>query len=271
MWKMMKYGWTMAWHQPFAVCTLFVYNLVWGLALYNLIRSVVVPLLHRYPGHELSRASVQLFWIEAQFQLMKTDLIYSYLWWGVALLATRMLFSPLLNAGVYYSIEHTELNAGYRFVQGIRKLGLPFLGLYALQMLLSLAPLYELVPRLVASYGKHVTLTSLSWHVLPLIAGYLLYVFVLQTVFMYVQFGKLNGTSSSRSLLILLRNMLPIMLLAGSILLLTSVLSAAVMTSAMLWAGFAALLLVQAYRLVHMFCELWAITSQYALWNAKSE
>ncbi|MDF2961377.1 MAG: hypothetical protein K0S39_3112 [Paenibacillus sp.] len=271
MWKMIKSGWTMAWNQPFAVCTLFIYNLVWGLALYSIIRSVAVPLLHRYPGNELSRDAVQLFWVEGQFQIMKTDLIHSYLWWGLALLAARMLLSPLLNAGVYYSMEHTELNAGYRFIQGIRTLGLPFLGLYGLQMLLSLAPLYVLVPKVTDGYSKHFTLSSLAWDVLPLIGAYLLYLFLLQTVFMYVQFGKLNGKSPAHSLILLLRNALPVLLVAFTVLLLTCAITAAVMTSAMFWAGFAALAGVQAYRFIHMFCKMWAITSQYALWNTRNE
>ncbi|MCR8636172.1 hypothetical protein [Paenibacillus radicis (ex Xue et al. 2023)] len=269
--KTMKTGWTMAWHQPFAVCALFIYNLIWGLVLYSMIRSVVVPLLHRYPGNDLSREAVQLFWVEGQFQIMKTDLIQYYLWWGCALLAARMLLSPLLNAGIYYSVEHTEMNAGYRFVQGMQKLGLPFLGLYILQILLSAAPLYLLVPKVLDGYNKHLTLESLAWNILPLIGGYLLYLFLLQTVFMYVQFGKLNGKSSAHSLRLLLRNTLPVLLLAFTLLLITVAISAAVMTSAMIWAGFAAVAGVQAYRFIHMFCKMWAITSQYALWNAKEE
>lgn len=265
--KMMKTGWTMAWNQPFAVCALFVYNLVWGLLLYSMIRSVAVPLLHRYPGNELSNDAVQLFWVEGQFQIMKTDLIHFYLWWGLALLAARMVLSPLLNAGVYYSVEHTEMNAGYRFVQGVQKLGLPFLGLYLVQIILSLAPLYLVVPEVLQGYQKHFTLTSLAWDVLPWIGGYLLYLFLIQTVFMYLQFGKLNGKSTGHSLRIFLRNALPVLGLGSIVLLITLAVTTAVMASAMIWAGFLALLGVQVYRLIHMFCKMWAITSQYALWN----
>jgi hypothetical protein len=43
------------------------------------------------------------------------------------------------------------------------------------------------------------------------------------------------------------------------------------MASAMIWAGLAALAGIQAYRLIHMFCHMWAITSQHALWQKKSE
>lgn len=271
MWKLIKTGLQMAWYQPFAVCTLFVYNLVWGLLLYKLIQSVVVPLLHRYPGQVLSREAVQLFWIEGQFQITKTNLIHPYLWWGLALLIARMLLSPLLNAGVYYSLHHQELNAGYRFVHGVRKLALPFLGLYIVQMLLTLAPLYYLYTRGVSSFPKHSNWESLAMEILPLIGGFLLYNFLLQTLFMYLQFGKVSEKPFSFSILLLLRNALPALLLAVILLLISLIISAVVMTTAMIWAGFATLLGYQLYRFIHMFCGMWSITTQYALWNTKSD
>lgn len=271
MWKMIKTGWTIAWNQPFAVCTLFIYNLLWGLALYEVIRSIVSPLLHRYPGQELSREAVQLFWVEGQFQIMKTDLIHSYAWWGLCLLLARMLLSPLLNAGVYYSLERTELNAGYRFVQGMRELALPFFVLYVIQMLLVLSPLYWLIPKGIELYHSNTTLNDVIKDVLPLLGGYLVYVFLLQTVFMYLQFGKVSGRSQLSSLLLLSRNVVPVMLIAVIILCVTLLISALVMTSAMIWAGFMALLGYQIYRLIHMFCKMWAVTAQYALWSAKNE
>jgi hypothetical protein len=269
--NLLKTGLIHAWHQPFAVCVLFVYNLLWGVILYDLIRAIVIPLLHRYPGTELTRDAVQLFWIEGQFQIMKTDLIHSYAWWALALLLMRMLLTPLLNAGVYYSLEHLELNAGYRFIQGIRKLGPAYLGLYALQMLLTITPLYLLIPNLIDRYGRHASIAALAWDILPVIGGYLLYIFLLQTMFMYIQFGRASGKPLTRSLGIMLYNAAPVLLIALLVLAVTLAATAAVMTMAMVWAGFAALLGVQAYRLLHMFCKMWAITSQYALWNSKDE
>jgi hypothetical protein len=271
MWKLLKTGFIQAWHQPFSVCALFMYNLLWGLTLYAIVRSIVVPLLHRYPGPELSREAVQLFWLEGQFQIMKTELIHPYVWWGVALLLARMLLSPLLSAGVYYSLEHMELNAGYRFVRGIRKLVLPFLGLYIIQMLLTLAPLYILVPKVIEAYVTHASLSDVTWHLLPEMGSYLAYLFLLQTLFMYMQFGLASGKSLTAPLGVLVRNALPVLLLGGITLVVTVAITALVMASAMVWAGFTALLGIQAYRLLHMFCKMWTITSQHALWNAKSE
>ncbi|SFL93259.1 hypothetical protein SAMN03159341_11237 [Paenibacillus sp. 1_12] len=271
MWKLLKNGFTNAWSQPFAVCALFTYNLLWGLTLYAAVRSIVVPLLHRYPSPELSREAVQLFWLEAQFQITKTDLIVPYLWWALALLLIRMVLSPLLSAGIYYSLEHTELNAGYRFVRGIRKLALPFLGLYVLQIFLTVAPLYLLGTKVIEGYQSHASLTAIGWHLLPWIGIYGVYLLLIHTLFMYMQFGLASSKSLLISCRLLVRNALTILLIAIFTLSVTFIISALVMTSAMVWAGFTALMLVQAYRLLHMFCKMWTITSQHALWNAKHE
>jgi hypothetical protein len=260
MWKLLKTGFAQAWSQPFAVCLLFIYNLLWGVLLYAVIRSIVVPLLHRYPSPELPQNAVQLFWLEGQFQIMKTDLIYPYLWWGLALLLIRLLFTPLLSAGVYYSLEHMELNAGYRFMRGIRKLAPSFTLLYTIQTVMVVAPLYLLIPKLMEAYGLHHSLTGIAWHIAPWIGGYL-----------YMQFGLASGKSPIWSLGLLIRNLFPVLLLAVTTLVITLAITALLMASAMVWAGLAALVGIQAYRLLQVFGKMWMITSQHALWNAQNE
>ncbi|UUZ91619.1 hypothetical protein LJK87_39455 [Paenibacillus sp. P25] len=270
MWNTIKKGWLLAYRRPFAVCALFVYNLIWGIVLYKLLQSIILPLLHRYPGQALSKEAAQLFWVEGQFRLLKTDMLLPYFWWGVGLLGLRMVLHPMLNAGVFYSLHRTELNAGYRFVEGIRRLSLPFFGIYALQTLLSLAPLYRIIPYAVEQYGKQASYMGLAKAILPAVGLYAAYLFILQLVFLFLQIGKMDGRSTLYTLLFFLRHLLPIVAAALSVLLMAFALSAAVLTSAYLWAGFAALLAVQAFRLVQMFCRLWAIGAQYALWSEKA-
>lgn len=270
MWYWMKKGWAVAWQQPFSVFALFIYNLTWGVVLYKLIQSIIVPLLHRYPGKDLSREAAQLFWVEGQFQIMKTDLLMPYLWTALALLGLRMLLSPVINAGIYYSLHHQEMNAGYRFVEGIRRLTLPFLGLYVLQTFLSLAPLYWLVPYALRQYAEQSSYMGLGKALLPAAGGYMACIFLIQLLFLYLQIGKVDGRSSLYTLLFVIRRGPVIVLTALGILTITLAVSAAVMASAFLWAGFAALVLFQAYRLIHMFMQLWAISTQYALWSEKA-
>ncbi|MFB6365631.1 hypothetical protein ACFCP7_16465 [Paenibacillus elgii] len=270
MWNRIKKGWGIAWHQPFAVFVLFLYNLLWGVVLYKLIQSVVLPLLHRYPSGALPGESVRLFWVEGQFQLMKTDLIVPYLWTGLGLLGLRMLLHPALNAGVFYSLRHGELNAGYRFVAGIRKLYFPFLGLYALQLVLSLGPLYWLAPHAAKQYGIHLSYASLGQALLPSLALYAAYLFLLHLLFLFLQIGKADERSALYTLLFAFRYLPVIALAALAVASLSLVLSAAVMVSSFWWAGFAVLVLMQAYRLVQMFFKVWAIGTQYALWAEKA-
>ncbi|NTZ19628.1 hypothetical protein EXW96_19295 [Paenibacillus sp. JMULE4] len=270
MWNRIKAGWTLAWQQPFAVFTLFIYNLIWGVALYKLIQSVVLPLLHRYPGSDLPVTASQLFWIEGHFQIMKTDLLEPFLWWGICLLGLRMLVHPLLNAGVYYSLQHRDMNAGYRFVEGIRKLSLPFFGLYFIQLALLLSPLYWLVPYTIELYGHQTSYISFGKALAPALAGYIAYWFVLQLVFLFLQIGKTDGRSAIYTLLFVIRHLPAIMLISLSVTGISLAVSAAVMAASFFWAGFLALIGLQAYRLVQMFIKVWAISTQYALWTEKA-
>ncbi|WP_159881884.1 hypothetical protein [Paenibacillus puerhi] len=269
MWNRIKSGWSIACGQPFAVFTLFAYHLIWGVVLYKLVQSVVLPLLHRYPS-ELSREAVQLFWIEGQFQLMKTDVLDPLLRWALALLVLRILLHPLLSAGVYYSLRHTSLNAGYRFVDGMRKLSLPFLGYYVLQLALMLTPLIRLAPYLWEHVSKQASYPELAKALLPAAAAYLLYLFLLQLFFMHVQIGRTCGRSLLFTILFVARHLPAILIAALVVLAITLAAAAAVMSSALIWAGFLALIGLQAYRLAQMFFRVWAIGTQYAIWTEKA-
>ncbi|SDD19005.1 hypothetical protein SAMN02799630_02366 [Paenibacillus sp. UNCCL117] len=269
MWNRIKSGWSFACGQPFAVFALFAYHLIWGVALYKLVQSVLLPLLHRYPN-ELSPEAVQLFWIEGQFQLMKTDMADPLLWWGLALLGLRLLLHPLLNAGVYYSLHHTKLNAGYRFVEGVRKLSLPFFGYYALQLLLMLVPLIWLAPYLWGHFSKQASYVELGQALLPALLAYVGYLFLIQLFFMHLQIGLTRGRSPLFAAIFALRHLPAIVLAALIVLAITALAAAAVMASAFIWAGFLALVGVQAYRLAQMLFKVWAIGTQYALWAEKA-
>jgi hypothetical protein len=263
-------GFHAAWRQPFAVLTLFVYNLIWGVVIYKLLHEIIVPLLHRYPGQAMSKEASQLFWIESQFQLTKTDLLHEYLWWAAALLLLRMLLTPALNAGLYYSLHHTSLNAGYRFFEGVRKLTLPFLGYYALQMILMLAPLYWVIMEGAESLSHRFTYSSIAADMLPVLAIYAVYGYIVQLAFMYAQFGKASGGSPWEGIYTMFKGILPAVVISLSLLLVTLLLSAAAMSVSMIWAGFLTLLLYQAHRLIHMFCKVWSVAAQYNVWLSKT-
>jgi len=181
----LKHGWGLAQKQPVLILLLFVYQLVWGTVISHFIKTIVVPIMYRYPGGVLSKDAVQVFWAEGQFQLTKTDLIHSYAWTLLIMLAIRMVLTPFINAGIYYSLHHTDLHQAYRFVHGIRKHSKAFFGLYAVKTLLQLLPLvgvwYKLKDSLDLSNVSSFLLPAVPW-----ILIYLVYSYLLHIVFMYI-------------------------------------------------------------------------------------
>lgn len=269
MYSYIKGGWRAAWKQPFLVLILFAYRLGWGIVLYRIIQSIVVPLLHRFPDIQAAGGQTELFLAESQFQLLKTDFIDSYLWLFLGLLLTRMAITPMLNAGIYYSLSQTHLNSGYRFFKGVRELGGIFLLYYLAQMTVTLAPLYFLLPKWkdILLGGEY---TSTLLVLIPLISGYLFYGYILHLVFMYLQFGKAWSRPWRESLRIALRS-IPSIVGISILFLLGSALIATIATSVLwIWASLWTLILYQAYRLIHTFVHLWVITSQQQLYSTKT-
>jgi hypothetical protein len=265
-----KEGFRGAAKQSFLLTVLFMYQLVWGIVLYRLISSVVIPLLHRFPGDALAQGGVHLFLAESQFRLLKTDITHPYLWLLLVILLLRMAFTPLLNAGVYFSLHHTEYNAGYRFARGVKELAGPFLLYYTFQMLLSVAPLYWLVPK-----AKQLFLHSISYeHMLlqlaPYLVGFGMYVYLIELIFTYVLIAKTTDNRPVKSAPFLVRCCLPVAAVTAVMLLLTGLLSLVVAAASLIWAGFLALVLYQAYRFCKVFCDLWLLSSQYRIWVAKA-
>lgn len=264
-----KLGWRAALRQPFAVLVLFLYRFAWGFALYELVKSVIIPLLHRYPGN-VSPDRVHLFLAEIQFQLTKTDLISPYLWLLVGLLGARMLLTPFINAALYYSVEYTRLNNGYRFFKGIKELYKSFLLYYLLQTAVTLGPLYFLIPKVKSIFLQAVSYESLLMNLLPWIAGCLVYGFLVRLAVMYLQFGRTANRPLLQSMTCLIKGLLPVIGMAVILLLLSFLLSLTVLTVVFVWAGFWAVLLYQLYRFAETFISVWGITSQHQWYTSQS-
>lgn len=264
-----KNGFIAAWKQPFVVVTLFLYQLIWSVILYKLISSIIVPILHRYPNAEQGSMAKRLFFAEGQFQLLKTDLPYTFVWLGLGLLAIRMILHPVLNAGVYYSLANKQLNSGYRFVTGIKQLTLPYLLYYLIQTTLTVLPIIWLWPKFAAIVSLGTNFTQLGIDLLPWLGGYLVYVYLVHFCFMYIQFGRVHQVRAFPSLFKLLRSSPTIIYLALILLLITGAFTIAAYTASYIWAGFLALIVYQIFPLLNMFFRVWSIASQYELWSTR--
>lgn len=265
----MKIGFVAALQQPFSVIALFLYQMGWGALMYKLVQSVLVPLMHRFPGSGQPKQAMHLFLAEGQFQLLKTDLSHTYLWWLAALLGARMLLTPMLNAGVYYSLTHRHQNAGYRFFKGIKELTLPFMFNYLVRMALSWLPLIWLFPKAQKIVTHATSYEDAALQLLPWLLGLLSYGFLLNLFFMYIQFAIAARNGIISTIITFLRYSLPIVGLALLILLGSGLLAGITVTATYIWAGLAALIIYQLFPLFNMFLQMWAITSQYQLWSVK--
>lgn len=270
MFTYIKSGFRSTLNQPFSVLVLFLYRFGWGVALYKLAQSFILPILHRYPDVEGLESQNRLFLAEAQFVLFKTDISHSVLWLLAALLAIRMVLTPLLNAGLLFSLSNPHYNAGYRFVRGIKELWKSYALLYAGQTLLTLLPLWWLLPRMKTAFLSASTYPEIVSELLPLLAALLGYSFVVRLVFLYLQLGRATSHGTGRSLGIAVKS-LPMMLGVAVLLLLTaSLCSLAVLGSTIAWAGFWMLVLYQAYRFIQTLFSVWGIASQQKIYAARA-
>ncbi len=263
MMKYLKHGFQTMTSQYFVLLVLWVYQFTWGLLLLHFVKSIVIPLLHRYPSGHLSTSAVQLFLAEGEFQLMKTDISHSYLWTLLGIVFIRMVLTPILNAGIFYSIHNTGLNSGYRFFKGVKELGGIFALYYFVQVVLTIAPGYWLYPIVRKAFTTQTSYESLIMAVLPSILAFLIYAYLVHLCFVYLMLGRTAQKSMSGSIGVFLRHIPMILLLSSFLLLLSGVLTSLTMSASLVWAGLSALILHQIFHLLKMLFKLWAVSTQY--------
>ncbi|MBB3114668.1 hypothetical protein FHS18_006808 [Paenibacillus phyllosphaerae] len=264
----LRQGWQLTAKHFSIVIILFLYELLWGFFLYRTIDSIVTPLLQRYPDSTGDADAVRLFLTEAQFQLIKTDLIYPYLWLFAGLLAARMLITPIFNAGLLHSLHYAG-EEGTRFLHGIRHSWKPITLIYLLEVVLTLAPAVWVLPHTYRSFMNSSNTGELLQHTLPYIGGWFVLAIVLHLLFLAMQFGAVAGTGPMRALWGALKQLLPF---AGISLIMWGIgilLSLTVASVSMLWAGIFALILHQGFHLVRTIMKVWTIAAQYDVWHSK--
>ncbi len=265
----LKRGWLIAKRQGFLITLWFVYELLCAFILLKAVQETVTPLLHRYPG-SLSGYASHLYLAEGQFLLVKTDLANRYLWLLLAFLALRMLLTPFLQAGIYYSIhQRQQENKSREFFQGIRRLGKPFNLIYWLQAAVESLPLLWLMP-LSIRWFEH-TGGSSSWQtVLPYWGIYLLFLSFSRLLFVYIRIGKTTDNGPLTALRVFFRHVHLALMLAGLLFLISLLAAAAILSASYLWSNLTAMILHLSGSLVFIMLTLWKIGAQYQLWMEKT-
>lgn len=266
----MKQGWRLTMKHSHILIVLFLYQLLYGFFLYRFINSVVVPLLHRYPGNLPSEYSANLFWAESEFQLIKTDLIHPYLWTLLIIAILRLTVSPLLNAGLFFSLHHVSQHAdeNSRFTEGIRRKWKPMLLYCWTGTIMAVAPAFWLLPPALGALINSGPSHELVLKLLPWGTGWLLWIVFLHIITLSLQFGSANGLKASSSISRILKSFLPMLLLTLTLWVITGAVGMVATGVEMVWAGILALILHQAYYLVRTIFRVWTVASQYASWES---
>lgn len=265
----MKEGWRLMIKHFYIIIFLFLYELIWGFFLYRTIEEIVVPLLKRYPGGYGTEGSIQLFLTEAQFRLLKTDLIHPYFWLFAGLLAARMFVTPFLNAGLFHSLCYSTDNGGTRFFHGIRRSWKPIALLYVIETALALAPSIWLLPRALHALLNTGNMTELLKVTGPWAGAWLAWCVLLHLFFLIMQFGSVHGTGTLRSFWGGMRSFLPLVGISIIMWGISALLSMTLVSVSMLWAGLLAIILQQSYQLVKTMMKVWTVASQYDVWQSK--
>lgn len=262
----LKAGWRTAQRHPWIISMLFAYQLAWGFLIYQVVQHTVLPLLYRFPS-EYSETAVQVFLAEAQFLLMKTDVSVIPLTLIAGIALTRMMLTPLINAGIYYSIHRDEIKQIRPFITGVKSFGLPFAIIYICQLTLAILPLLWFIPYTFERVMSTVQYETLLISILPYFGIYLLYLYGIQLSFMYIQFGTISRVSLIRTQWTFWRNVRAIVLLGCMMLCITAALAVLNLTLTFAWVSFISVLLHQLYYLSKAFVSIWGISAQHQLWK----
>ncbi|WP_458124846.1 hypothetical protein [Paenibacillus sp. Z3-2] len=270
-------GWFLVRQHMFIAALLFLYQLIWGYFLYRMVQSAVVPLLLRYPDPDAGELSTLLFKMESQLNLSTHPEVHRYLWILGAMLLVRMLISPLIQAGLLYSLQHyNSTEERIPFVRGIKNLWKPMLLLHSIRTLLILLPAYWLIPKLYSILLDGFHSLQLLLPGIPYIAAWFIYGWVIHHVLLYMQFGisapegEGGAHGTLKALWIALRHLIAVIgiaLLLGGVHLL---IFGAFTSASWLLTGLTGLILQQTYPLARCLMSLWKICAHFRLWQSKT-
>ncbi|MBP2002766.1 hypothetical protein J2Z69_003877 [Paenibacillus shirakamiensis] len=262
-------GWESTRHQIPVVIILFLYQLLWGVFLYRLVQSAVIPLLQRYPDPAPSQLSKMLFLVEGQIELKNSPDVHTYLWLLGGMFALRLFLTPFIDAGILYGLQPNQKDgAGLVFFQGIRYFGKPVFLFYILELILILFPAYWLVPKIL-----ELIINGMQTGTDPLIyAGFyivawIIYGYFVHQLLLYIKFGYIYRSSISLSFYIVCRHILKVIGISLFLGFITLILFGIFTSISWIWTGMVALILQQTYPFLRTLLSIWHTASQYQLWN----
>lgn len=265
----LKKGWRRTVQHYRIIAFLFVYQFAWGFLLYRAADGVLVPLLKRYPDPLAAQGAVQLFFVEAQFRIMKTDLLVPYGWALAGLFAARLVLTPVINAGLFHSLKHATPERGTTFFAGIRAVWKRIAAIYAAELVLIFTPLAWLVPHARRALSESAGWAELGWAVLPAAALWLIWCLLIRLISLGMQFGAASGDGLLPALSVTVRSLPPVMAATLSVWAIGAAAGLVSSAVSMVWAGLLALILHQAQHFFRTWFKVWTHASQLEAWQSK--
>lgn len=238
--------------------------MIWGFLLYKIIDNIIAPLLKRYPELTGSADSVILFWMEHQFQILKTDLWMPYLYTFLILLLARMIVTPLLQAGLFYSIHHRcQVRTGTYFRKGIASKWKKITLLYWVKNILIFVPLIWIVKPIISSIVVKQSINAL-FNVLDwTLSMYIVWALIVQLLFYVLQLGAAWEMNMATILRRTLVHVLAFIVVSLVIALIYSFFSISIHALSIIWVSFVSFLLYQILPLIRTLFKVWMISAQY--------
>ena len=268
--KAIRTGWNLTLRHKYALMALFLYRLLWGFFLFRFIDGVVTPILARYPDEHPSSEAIPLFWAEAEFRLIKTGLAQETALAAAAFVLIRMLATPALQAGLFHSFHRSGGEEGTRVLEGIRRCWKKIVPLYWLEMAFAALPAVWFFPRIREAFFDAASLSGFVGWLMPYAALWLVWTFALHLVFRGLQFGAAAGTGPVRSLVLAFRRAPRIGAVTLGMLGPALLVMAAAAAVTHFWAGFAAVVFLQAFHFVRVLLQVWTSAAQFAAWSGNA-
>jgi len=265
--KAIRTGWNLTLRHKYALMALFLYRLLWGFFLFRFIDGVVTPILARYPDEHPSSEAIPLFWAEAEFRLIKTGLAQETALAAAAFVLIRMLATPALQAGLFHSFHRCGEEEGTRVLDGVRRCWKKIVPLYWLEMALAILPAVLGFPRIRTAFFAAATLQGFLGWLLPYAALWLVWAFAVHLLFRGLQFGAAAGAGPVRSLVLALRRMPRIGAVTLGMLGLALLIMGVAAAVTHFWAGFAAVVFLQAFHFVRVLLQVWTAAAQFSAWS----
>jgi hypothetical protein len=253
------------------IFALLLWQLLWSTVLVVIAKPVVDSILYRWPNEDLSGMTSYLYSFEFQFLLMNGGLTQAVMGTLLSLLAIRYLFSPLIEAGLYYSLYRAGGGSISPFLSGIRRYAKAFYAMHAIQWLFIFIPLLFLWGDWSESWHNGYRIDSFLIEHQSSILSFIVYFLFIK---LWLTWAQLTLISESElplwkaytvSLWYLVRRFYLWFMIGIIYLLLSTLLMGALEGIALLVTGTALLLIQQLSLFSRTICKVWLIGSWVSL------